>query len=101
MLHDGASHAHRQLWARIVPRRSLSCLGAPSRAVISILKQMKDSMSADLSVDDKAEEARKGDHARLVSAKKEEIATLTVVIGTKVTRQGQLDVKLENLQRSH
>ena len=86
MLHDGASHAHRQLRTRIVPRRSLSFLEASSTAVTSILKQMKDSKWADLSADDKAEEARKGDNARLVSAKKEEIATLTIVIGTKVTR---------------
>ena len=68
---------------------------------MSILKQMKDSMSADLSVDDKAEEAREDDHARLVSAKKEEIATLTVVSGTKVKRKGELAVKVENMKRSH
>ena len=58
-------------------------------------------MSADLSADDKAEEARKDDHARLVSAKKKEMATLTVVIETKVKRQGELAVKVENTKRSH
>ena len=45
----------------------------------------------------KEEEDRKANHAGLVAAK-EEIATLTATIETKVTRQGDLAIEVESLK---
>ena len=60
-----------------------------SGEIIGILKQL---MAAQ-----KEEEDRKANHARLVAAK-EEIATLTATIATKLTRQGDLAVEVESLK---
>ena len=46
----------------------------------------------------KEEEDRKADHAGLVAAKEEEIATLKATIETKLTRQGDLAVEVESLK---
>jgi len=69
-----------------------------SGEIIGILKQLKDEMSEDLSAAQKAEEDRKANHAGLIAAKKEEIATLTATIEAKVTRQGNLAVEVESLK---
>merc|ERR1712136_258421 len=61
-------------------------------------KQLKDEMSEDLAAALKAEEDRKANHAGLIAAKKEEIATLTATIETKLTRQGNLAVEVESLK---
>ena len=53
-----------------------------SGEIIGILKQL---MAAQ-----KEDEDRKANHAGLVAAKKEAIATLTATIETKLTRQGDL-----------
>ena len=46
----------------------------------------------------KEEEDRKANHAGLVAAKEEEIATLTATIETKLTQQGDLAVEVESLK---
>ena len=46
----------------------------------------------------KEEEDRNANHAGLVAAKEEEIATLTAAIETKLTRQGDLAVEVESLK---
>jgi len=69
-----------------------------SGEIIGILKQLKDSMSADLAAAQKAEADRKADHAALVAAKRKEVATLTATIETKLTRQGDLGVEVEGLK---
>jgi len=69
-----------------------------SGEIIGILKQLKDEMSADLAAAQKEEEDRKANHAGLIAAKKEEIATLTATIETKLTRQGNLAVEVESLK---
>ena len=58
--------------------------------IIGILKQL---MAAQ-----KEEEDRKANHAEIVAGKKEEIATLTATIETKVTWQGDLAVEVESLK---
>ena len=60
-----------------------------SGEIIGILKQL---MAAQ-----KEEEDRNANHAGLVAAK-EEIATLTATIETKLTRQGDLTVEVESLK---
>ena len=55
-------------------------------------------MSENLAVAQKAEEDRKANHAGLIAAKEEEIATLTSTIQTKLTRQGNLAVEVESLK---
>ena len=69
-----------------------------SGEVIGILKQLKDEMSEDLAVAQQEEEDRKANYAGLIAAKKEEIATLTATIETKLTRQGDLAVEVESLK---
>merc|ERR1712136_436780 len=69
-----------------------------SGEIIGILKQLKDSMSADLAAAQKAEAERKADHAALVAAKEKEVASLTATIETKLTRQGDLGVELGSLK---
>ena len=48
-----------------------------SGEIIGILKQLMDEMTEDLAAALKEEEDRKANHARLIAAKKEELATLT------------------------
>merc|ERR1712136_271492 len=69
-----------------------------SGEIIGILKQLKDSMSADLAAAQKAEAERKANHAALVAAKEKEVASLTATIETKLTRQGDLGVEVEGLK---
>ena len=69
-----------------------------SGEVIGILKQLKDEMSEDLAVAHKEEEDRKANHAGLIAARKEEIATLTATTETKLTRQDDLAVEVETLK---
>ena len=69
-----------------------------SGEIIGILKQLKDEMSENLAVAQKAEEDRKANHVGLIAAKKKEIATLTSTIQTKLTRQGNLAVEVESLK---
>ena len=47
----------------------------------------------------KEEEDRKANHAGLIAAKEEEIATLTATIETKLTRQGNLAVEVGSLKK--
>ena len=54
-------------------------------------------MSEDLAGAQKVEEERKANHAGLIAAK-EEIATLTSTIETKLTQQGNLAVEVESLK---
>ena len=61
-----------------------------SGEIIGILKQ--------LMADQKEEEVRKANHAGLIAAKKEEIATLIATIETKLTQQGYLAVEVESLK---
>ena len=61
-----------------------------SSEIIGILKQL---MAAQ-----KEEEDRKANHAEIVAAKKEDIATLTATIETKLARQGDLAVEVESLK---
>ena len=68
-----------------------------SGEIIGILKQLMDEMTEDLAAAQKEEEDRKANHAGLIAAKKEEIATLTATIQTKLTRQGDLAVEVESL----
>merc|ERR1712136_204924 len=69
-----------------------------SGEIIGILKQLKDSMSADLADSQKAEADRKADHAALTAAKKKEVVSLTAIIEAKSTRQGDLAVEIEGLK---
>ena len=81
----------------IVPRCFLSRRAVPvrsthhrvARSLVGILKQL---MAAQ-----KEEEERNANHAGLVAAK-EEFATLTATIETKLTRQGDLAVEVESLK---
>ena len=58
--------------------------------IIGILKQLK--------AVQKEEEDRKANHAEIVAAKKEDIATVTATIETKLARQGDLAVEVESLK---
>merc|ERR1712136_291094 len=69
-----------------------------SGEIIGILKQLKDSMSADLADSQKAEADRKADHAALTAAKKKEVVSLAAIIEAKLTRQGDLAVEIEGLK---
>ena len=69
-----------------------------SGEIIGILKQLKDEMSEDFAAAQKVEEDRKANHAGLIAAKEEEIATLTSTIQTKLTRQSNLAVEVESLK---
>ena len=69
-----------------------------SGEIIGILKQLKDEMSEDLAGAQNVEEDRKANHAGLIAAKEEEIATLTSTIETKLTRQGNLAVEVQSLK---
>ena len=78
--------------------RGASQVYAPqSGEIIGILKQLMDEMSEDVAAAQKEEEDRKANHSGLVAAKKEEIATLTATIETKLTRPGDLAVEVESL----
>ena len=68
----------------------LSCGALQSGEIIGILKQLK--------AVQKEEEDRKANHAEIVAAKKEDIATLTATIETKLARQGGLAVEVESLK---
>ena len=68
----------------------LSCGALQSGEIIGILKQLK--------AVQKEEEDRKANHAEIVAAKKEDIATVTATIETKLTRQGDLAVEVESLK---
>ena len=61
-----------------------------SGEIVGILKQL---MAAQ-----KEEEDRKANHAEIVAAKKEDIATLTATIETILARQGDLAVEVESLK---
>ena len=67
-----------------------------SGEIIGILKQLMDEMTEDLAAAQKEEEDRKANHSGLIAAK-EEIATLTATIETKLTRPGDLAVEVESL----
>ena len=69
-----------------------------SGEIIGILMQLKDDLSEDLAASQKEEEDRKANHAGLIAAKEEEIATLTATIETKLARQGNLAVEVESLK---
>ena len=64
---------------------------------MGILKQLKDEMSADLADAQKAEADRKANHAAVVAAKENEVASLTEAIEAKLTRQGELDVQVKSM----
>ena len=70
---------------------SLSFLSCSAlQRIIGIPKQLK--------AVQKEEEDRKANHAEIVAAKKEDIATLTATIETKLARQGDLAVEVESLK---
>ena len=68
----------------------LSCGALQSGEIIGILKQLK--------AVQKEEEDRKANHAEIVAAKKEDIATVTATIETKLARQGDVAVEVESLK---
>ena len=68
----------------------LSCGALQSGEIIGILKQSK--------AVQKEEEDRKANHAEIVAAKKEDIATVTATIETKLARQGDVAVEVESLK---
>ena len=86
------------LWHRA---RQFCCVGghAPeSGEIIGILQKLKDDMSAHLADSQKAdEEDRKSDHATLVQAKENEVATLTATIEPNL-QQGDLGVEVDRVE---
>eukprot|EP00444_Apocalathium_aciculiferum_P062284 CAMPEP_0183599038 /NCGR_PEP_ID=MMETSP0371-20130417/179229_1 /TAXON_ID=268820 /ORGANISM="Peridinium aciculiferum, Strain PAER-2" /LENGTH=731 /DNA_ID=CAMNT_0025811101 /DNA_START=64 /DNA_END=2259 /DNA_ORIENTATION=- len=69
-----------------------------SGQITGILKQMKDTMEADLADVTAAEEAAKASCAELVAAKEKEIAANSKAIEDKTKRLGETGVKIEELK---
>jgi len=69
-----------------------------SGEIVGILKQMKDTMEADLAEMTAAEDSSKTSFAELVAAKKAQIQTLTSEIETKLSRNGEAGVALLNMK---
>lgn len=66
--------------------------------VVGILKEMGESMSADLSATEKAEKNAVEAYTGLVAAKKKEIDALTKMIEEKLSRTGNLAVKIQQMK---
>merc|ERR550514_2064989 len=69
-----------------------------SGEIIGMLKQMKDTMLADLADLIKAEETAKKIYKELLAAKTKEVEELTKMIETKLTRIGELGVEIVNMK---
>merc|ERR550514_2626203 len=69
-----------------------------SGEIIGILKQMKDTMLADLADLIKAEEEAKKIYEELMAAKTKEVEELTNMIETKLTRIGELGAEIVNMK---
>ena len=93
MLDEQVSDDDRSTLFSFLARGASQGYAPQSGEIIGILKQLKDEMSEDLAAAHKEEEAN---YAGLIAAK-EEIATLTATIETKLTRQGNLAVEVGSL----
>merc|ERR550514_914698 len=69
-----------------------------SGEIIGMLKQMKDTMLADLADLIKAEETAKKIYKELLAAKTKEVEELTKMIETKLQRIGELGVEIVNMK---
>jgi len=69
-----------------------------SGEITGILKQMKDTMEADLASATKEEDAAKASFAELVAAKEQEIQANTETIEAKMTQVGQLAVDIVQMK---
>merc|ERR1719195_223985 len=69
-----------------------------SGQIVGILKQMKDTMSAELTDATAAEEAAVKDFDALVAAKEKQINALTKAVEDKTTRLGDGGVKLSEMK---
>ena len=94
VLDEQVSDDHRSTLFSFLARGASQGYAPQSGEIIGILKQLKDEMSEDLAPAHKEEEAN---YAGLI-AMKEEIATFTATIETKLTRQGDLAVEVGSLK---
>merc|ERR1719310_347087 len=69
-----------------------------SGEIVGILKQLKDTMEADLGEAIEAEEKAKAEYEALMEAKQKEVDALTKAIEEKLKRIGELGVELVNLE---
>merc|ERR1719321_2500261 len=69
-----------------------------SGEIVGILKQMKDTMLADLKDLIEAEEKAKKIYEELMAAKTKEVEELTKMIEEKLTRIGELGVEIVNMK---
>lgn len=69
-----------------------------SGEILGVLKQMRDTMNANLAASKKAEEAAKAAFADLTRSKNNEIATLTKSVEDRTARLGQVGVSIVNLK---
>merc|ERR1719310_107130 len=69
-----------------------------SGEIVGILKQLKDTMEADLGEAIEAEEKAKAEYEALMEAKQKEVDALTKAIEEKLKRIGELGVELVNLK---
>jgi len=69
-----------------------------SGQIVGILKQMQDTMVADLADMTKTEEAAKASFKELLAAKQQEIDTNQKALESKLKREGELGVEIEDLK---
>jgi len=92
------SSADRDIMASFLSQKQAGSYAPASGQITGILRQMKDTMEADLAGLTKEENAAKAAFEGLTAAKEKEIAANSKAIEDKTARHGKVGVQIENLR---
>jgi len=94
------SSADRDMLTSFISQPAGTPYSPKAGEIIGILKQMKDTMSADLADITKIENKAIADFESLINAKSQQIEALTHSIETKTARDGEVGVQIVNLKEA-
>merc|ERR1719399_2643702 len=98
VLSEDLSDNQRDMLTSFLAQGSGASYAPASGEIVGILKQLTDSMEADMKEAIEAEEKAKAEYDALMEAKQKEVDALTKAIEEKLKRVGELGVELVNLK---
>merc|ERR1719387_2165268 len=98
VLSEDLSDNQRDMLTSFLAQGSGASYAPASGEIVGILKQLTDSMEADMKEAIEAEEKAKAEYDALIEAKQKEVDALTKAIEEKIKRLGEVGVELVNLK---
>merc|ERR1719217_1482432 len=98
VLSEDLSDNQRDMLTSFLAQGSGASYAPASGEIVGILKQLTDSMEADMKEAIEAEEKAKAEYDALMEAKQKEVDALTKAIEEKIKRLGEVGVELVNLK---